>query len=237
MTSTAAPPTQAAGKPAGIRRLLTLIGAALIAAAGAALMALSYVACAAPDAPAWTVLAGLLPLAALAFALCWRSRLRLPALALWLAVLIAALWNLDRLRDHAAWAYLAQHAGAMGLLALMFGSTLSGGAANALCSRIAAFQSGEPPDARRLRYTWRVTLAWTVFFIETGVLSILLFFFGTMAHWSLFANVLTPVLVGAMFGAEYWVRRRMLPDRPHGGLCKTVRETVRAYRNYRHNHR
>lgn len=232
MTSTAAPPAPAAGKPAGIQRLRTLIGEALIAAAGVVFMVLSYIACAAPDAPALAVLAGLLPLAALALLLCWRSRQRLPALALWLAVLGAVLWHRDWLEGHAAWVYLAQHAGAMALLALMFGSTLRGGDAHALCSRVAAFQSIEPPDAAHLRYTWQVTLAWTVFFIATGVLSLLLFFFGTMAHWSLFANVLTPVLVGAMFGAEYGVRRRVLPDRPHLGIAGTVQ----AYRDYRRSH-
>ncbi|WHZ09762.1 MAG: hypothetical protein OJF60_000201 [Burkholderiaceae bacterium] len=209
-----------------------MISAALIAAAGALFMALSYIACATPNAPALAVLAGLLPLAALALLLCWRSRLRLPALALWLAVLIAVVWNRDLLQGHAAWVYLAQHAGAMALLAVMFGSTLRGGDANALCSRVAAFQSVDLPDARRLRYTWQVTLAWTLFFVATGALSLLLFFFGTMAHWSLFANVLTPALVGAMFGVEYLVRRRVLPGRPHLGLS----ETLRAYRDYRRNH-
>lgn len=232
MTSTAAPPAQANDGRDGIRRLRTMICAALVAAAGALFMALSYIACARPNAPALAVLAGLLPLAALALLLCWRSRLRLLALALWLMMLTATVWNRDLLQSHATWVYLAQHAGAMALLAMMFGSTLFKGDANALCSRVAAFQSVEPPDARRLRYTWQVTLAWTVFFVATGALSLLLFFFGTMAHWSLFANVLTPAMVGAMFGAEYWVRRRVLPGQTHLGLS----ETLRAYRDYRRTH-
>jgi len=59
------------------------------------------------------------------------------------------------------------------------------------------------------------TLTWTVYFITSAVLSVGLFFFGPIAVWSYFANLLTPVIVGLVFVIEYLVRVRVLPERAH----------------------
>lgn len=206
-----------------------MLRAALFALAGAIYLWLGYVAAASPHPPGVALLVGLLPPAALAFAGAWQSRMRAPALVVCVVALAAILINFERLRSHVALLYFLQHAGAMSVLAFTFGSSLRAGHAQALCSRIAALVVAGPLDENYLRYTWQVTLAWTLFFSVTGLLSVLLFFFGPIEWWSLLANVLTPILVGAMFAGEYFIRLWVLPDRPH----MSISETIRAYRKYR----
>ncbi|MDH4172978.1 MAG: hypothetical protein OEV97_04460, partial [Betaproteobacteria bacterium] len=59
--------------------------------------------------------------------------------------------------------------------------------------------------------------------------SALLYFLAPLALWSLFANLLTLPLVGAMFVAEFLVRIRVCPELSHGGLLRGVTRSVRAY--------
>jgi uncharacterized membrane protein len=66
-----------------------------------------------------------------------------------------------------------------------------------------------PPDVEH--YTRQVTIAWTIFFGCMFALSCLLYLPGFVAVWSVFANLLSPILVATMFVAEYLVRRLVLP--------------------------
>lgn len=200
----------------------------LIAAAGALYLAIGYVATTAPHPPLFTVLLGLAPLCALALTTAWKSKTRLPLLLLCIAGTLAIAMNLGALRDHAAWIYFIQHAGAMTLLGITFGSTLGSSHASALCSRIASFIVVESLDADYLCYTWKVTLAWTIYFAISAALSVLLFFFAPIEAWSIFANLLTPLSLGAMFVVEYLIRLRLLPDGPR----VSVTATIQAYREY-----
>jgi uncharacterized membrane protein len=124
-----------------------------------------------------------------------------------------------------------QHVGAMALLAITFGSTLGGGDANALCSRVTRLMLAGPADPAYMRYTWKVTVVWAVYFIMSAVVSVGLFFFGPIDVWSYFANLLTPVFVGLLFVIEYLVRVRVLPDRAHFSIAKTI-QTYRAYEKH-----
>ena len=178
--------------------------------------------------PLVVILIGIAPLAAIALVSAWHSRVRSLSLMLFAACALTAILNLDNLRNHAAWLYFVQHAGAMLLLGIMFGSTLGRTHADALCSRIAAFVIPKPLDAVYLHYTWKVTLAWTLFFAISALLSVLLFFFGPIEVWSIFANLLTPPLLGIMFAGEYLIRLRTMPDRAHFSIT----ETIQAYREY-----
>lgn len=198
-------------------------------AVATAYLYLCFLVAAAPQPPGWAVLIGLLPMAALMLLQAWHVRWRWLALAGCAALFVGAFIGWEMVRSHVAWVYLAQHVGAMGALGLMFGMTLMGRHADAFCSRIAAFVTPEPLDAAYLRYTWRVTLAWTVFFWLMLLSSLLLFFWGPITWWSFLANLLTPVLTGAMFVAEYLVRIRVLPDRPH----MSVAGTIQAYQRFR----
>lgn len=199
----------------------------LVAAAGAVYLGFSYVASVSAHPPMLSLIVGLLPFAGLALAAAWRARVRVPALLLWAIGLAIIGLKLDWLLAHASWLYFAQHAGTLGLLAVMFGSTLDR-PENAICSRIALFALASGVDAGYLRYTWKVTLAWTIYFALSALLSIALFFFSSLEIWSLFATLLTPLLVGAMFAGEYLIRLRALPNRAHFSIA----QTVRAYREY-----
>lgn len=207
-------------------RQVVRIGALL--AVGAAYLALSYVAAASDNPPLVALIVGLLPLAALALTAAWHSRARWLALPACLAACVWVALNVQQLRGHAASFYFVQHVGAMGLMGLTFGSTLWGGFDKALCSRIAAMVLSEAPDAAHVKYTWQVTLAWTLFFAASGLTSIGLFFWGPLEWWAFFANVLTPIFVGAMFITEYLVRIRVLPGRPH----MSVAATIQAYQRF-----
>jgi uncharacterized membrane protein len=210
-------------------RLLRLIRVAALALGGAAYLGVAFAAAAMERPPLLLVILGMLPLAALAVAASWASRARHVALAACVIALVLVVRNLQALQEHVAFFYFVQHVGAMGALAVTFGATLWAGPERALCSRIAAFVMPGARDAQYMLYTWKVTLAWTVFFALTAAVSIVLFFWGPLVWWSFFANVLSPVLVGAMFAAEYAIRLVALPQRPH----LNVAETIQAYRAFR----
>lgn len=121
------------------------------------------------------------------------------------------------------WVYLLQHAGANFGLALLFGLSL-GSPAGSLVTRMARAIHGELPEDV-LRYTRRVTWAWTLFFVVMALLSVGLFFLADMSTWSVFINFLTLPLVALMFVVEYLVRRLVLPGHEH----KSILAGVRAY--------
>lgn len=200
----------------------------LFALAGLIYLGIGYIATTVPHPPLVTILIGFIPLGTAALATAWKSRARLLLLPLYLVCAVLGAVYLDTLRDHVAWLYFIQHAGAMTLLGLTFGSTLGSRHAEALCSRIAIFIMPGQLDAEYLLYTWRVTLAWTIYFAVSVVLSVLLFFYGPIKVWSAFANLLTPVTLGLMFGGEYLVRQRVLPDGPRFSIAATIK----AYRDF-----
>lgn len=209
-------------------RLTRLLVFAVIAIAGAAYLAFSHL-LTIDEHPSLLMLAlGVTPLTVMALLAAWHSRMRWLALTLLAALALTVLLYLGALRNHVNWLYFMQHAGAMSLLAITFGSTLGRGDAEALCSRVTRLMLPGPVDPAYMRYTWKVTLAWTVYFVTSGVVSVGLFFWGPITVWSYFANLLTPVFVGLMFVIEYLVRVRVLPDRAHFSIA----QTIQAYRSY-----
>jgi uncharacterized membrane protein len=199
----------------------------LLGAAALAYVVLGYIASSSRHPPAFAVLVGAIPVAFGLVAACWQSTFRYLATTACLAVIIFSGWHFDLLLSHAAWIYFFQHAGTMIALCIMFGGTLKTHE-GALCSRIAAIAIAEPLDAVYLRYTWKVTLAWTIYFALSASLSIGLFLAATLEAWSLFAAVITPISVPLMFAVEFMVRQRALPGRPHFSIA----QTIQSYRNY-----
>jgi uncharacterized membrane protein len=207
-----------------IRQVLRLV---VLAGCGAVYLWLGYKASIASDPPLFALLVGLAPLTFSALVMAWHSR------SVWLQggcalAVIAMGVNIEFLRSNTAWVYFIQHFGMHALLAIMFGRTLRGSPEKALCSRISALVCREATDAAFYRYTWRVTLAWTVYFVAAAVISCILFFFGPLEIWSMFANLLTPVLIGLMFLIEFMIRLRVLPPSQHASIARTIA----AYREY-----
>ncbi len=209
-------------------RLTRLLLIAVIAVVVAAYLAFSHL-LTIDERPSLLMLAlGVTPLTVMALLAAWHSRMRWTALTLLAVLAMTVQLYLEDLRNHVNWLYFMQHAGTMTLLAITFGSTLGRGDADALCSRVTSLMLVGPADPVYMRYTWKVTLIWTVYFISSAVVSVGLFFYGPLAIWSYFANLLTPVIVGLMFVIEYLVRVRVLPDRPHFSIA----QTIKAYRSY-----
>ena len=113
------------------------------------------------------------------------------------------------------------YAGGQLVLATIFGRTLRAGH-EPLCTRFARVIHGTlRPDVER--YTRAVTLAWTVFFATLFSLSLALYLAGALEAWSVLANILTWLLVAAMFIVEYAIRHRVLKDWDHVSFGTAVR--------------
>lgn len=165
------------------------------------------------------------PVLALAALLAWRSTQRVTGLASILAC-VALLWaTRDFVEQHFSWVYFIQHAGTNALLGAVFGRTLRTGE-TPLCTRLAEIVHRPTVPPVVVSYTRQVTVAWTLFFAVSAVLSTTLFAFAPIDVWSLYANLLGMPLVGLMFVGEYVVRCRILPPEHRPSLM----ETVRAYR-------
>lgn len=198
----------------------------LIGAAVLAWLVLAWLTTA-PDQPSsFGALVAVVPYMAIALVMALRARSRAPAVALWLAAAALVWWQWPQIRSRFEWIYLIQHVGAFSLLALGFARTLAAGA-EPLITRMARLTHEDPLPPALARYTRGATLAWTLFFSAMCASSLLLFFLGQMAAWSLLVTLLTPALTVAMFAAEYLVRLAVLPNDIRPGLVDSVRAVLR----------
>lgn len=146
----------------------------------------------------------------------------------WLAALLGAglagvlvvSWPL--LTARVALLYFVQHMGIYLLLASFFGRTLSGGG-ESLVTQMARRIHGGVLSTAQQRYTRKVTVAWTVFFVLMALTSAVLFAGASLPVWSTFANLLGGPLIGLMFVGELLVRRLVLPAEDRASLLETVR--------------
>lgn len=168
----------------------------------------------------------IVPLMAVALAVAWRSPARAWWLLGWVAVAVA-LWTLrDRLGAGTQWVLLLQHVGINAALCLGFGRTLARDSVP-LIARLARMVHGEL-SPRLVRYTRGATLAWTLFFALTALLSVLLFALAPAAVWSGYVNLLSLPLLVAMFAAEYLARVLMIPRSERSGFF----EALTLYRRF-----
>ncbi len=147
------------------------------------------------------------------------AALALAALALWLG------WGtlVRRFPD----LFFIEHAGANLILAIVFGRTLTGGR-EPLCARFARLLHGSiPPEVAS--YARHVTVAWTIFFASMFTLSCALYLGGFLAAWSLLANIANPLLIVAMFLAEYAIRYRVFPLWERTGVLGAMRAFSRHF--------
>ncbi len=159
----------------------------------------------APQSP-WTVVALLGPMALITTVWLWRSAHRVAAVATVVALTLLAL-ALGRGSIQAETLYVAQHAGIHLALAAWFWSTMR---STPLIVQVAQRVHALTPDMKA--YASRVTQAWVLYFVGMAAVSVALFAWAPFAWWSLFANVLTPLGVVAMFVGEYVLRYRLHPE-------------------------
>lgn len=165
------------------------------------------------------------PALLIALVLAWRSSQRALMLVA-VSLVLAALWaGWPALTQHSEVIFWLQYMGIHVLLLIMFGRTLLAGN-QPLCTRVAEIVHTRLTPEQEV-YTRRITFAWTLFFAAMASAATVLFFLAPRAVWSVFAHFLTLPLVVLMFVAEYWVRRRALPDMQHVHIL----EAVRVFRN------
>jgi uncharacterized membrane protein len=169
----------------------------------------------------------LVPAALFVLLIARRSRHREWFLAA-IAVAAIGLWEgWASLERNYASVFFVEHAGGNLLLAFVFGRTLGAGR-EPLCTRFARIMHGSlPPEV--VGYTRRITLAWTIFFTVLAIVSCSLYLAGFLAAWSLFATILSPILVGLMFVVEYAVRLRALPNWERVGVLGGIRAFSRHF--------
>lgn len=172
------------------------------------------------------------PMLTVSLLIVWRAAHRNLLLLLWVTAITLLVLNWPLLQSNFALVGLLQHAGTFTMLALFFGRTLKSGD-TPIVSRMARQAHGSLPP-QLARYTRRVTQAWTIFFALMALASVVLFGGGHIALWSLLANLLTPVLIGVMFGAEYLVRRSVLPPELRTGLMDSIRAAWHGTRGEAH---
>ena len=163
----------------------------------------------------------LAPVLAIGFVLIWRWSGALTGLLAGAAAafLVRHYWPL--FTRNFSTVYLIQQCGFDAILAFGFGRSLLKGRIP-LCTQLADKIHG-PLSAAELRYTRKVTIAWVVFFLMNMAVTGLLFAFAPLRIWSLFVNFLSVPLILLMFGAEYAVRCRALPQVQTSSLIATLR--------------
>lgn len=200
----------------GERARLGLIAAAVLGYAG-----LSHYLTAQAAGSAWSLLAILGPMVVLVLVGFWRSGQRWLAVALALGIAALA-WRLQRGGDFdPVWLYLAQHAGIHAALGLAFGRTLRPGHQALISAMAERVHRGLPPGMGE--YTRRLTGVWTAYFFGMGLTSLGLFALAPLETWSLFANVVTPLAMGALFVGEYVLRYRLHPEFERVSLVTVIR--------------
>jgi uncharacterized membrane protein len=112
--------------------------------------------------------------------------------------------------------YFAQHLGTNALLAWLFGHTLAPRFTPLVVTFARIVHRDLPPEIEV--YARQVTLAWTLFFLITCMLSVVLFFTTPLAVWSTFAVLLQWPSVVLFFVAEYALRRILFRKFDHASM-------------------
>lgn len=180
------------------------------------------------DAPwAIAVLLGPLWLTALGIAGTRLGNFGVAAVAVGGAALVWALargdaGNPDRL-------YVLQHFGINAVLGCWFGGTLRGGRLSLIGEFARRIQ---PMDDALRAYTRQVTWVWTGYFAVTALGSIAIYLWLPFAAWSLWSNVLSPVMVGVLFVGEHLLRYRLHPEFERTRMI----DAIRAFYGHGHGH-
>lgn len=201
------------------------VALAIVVSIGYAILA--HVSLVSGVSPTVGTLVALTPITLFAVWTARRSKHRVLGAALLAAIALAAWLGWGTLERHFPDIFFIEHATTNLLLAFVFGRTLAAGR-EPLVALFARLVHGTiPPEVQR--YARQVTLAWTAFFATLFTLSCALYFGGFLAAWSLLANILSPILITAMFVLEYAVRLRALPNWEQVGILGGIRAFSRHF--------
>ena len=126
--------------------------------------------------------------------------------------------------DDANRLYVLQHGGIHLMLAWTFGNTLRRGSTPLITALAHTVHIHFTPAMQA--YTRWLTGVWAVYFLGMTALSLLIYALAPWPWWSLYCNVLTPLLAVAVFGVEHVLRYRRHPDFER----VSMRNAIAAYR-------
>lgn len=129
-------------------------------------------------------------------------------------------------RQAAAELALLLPASVYALVAWLFARTLAAGRVP-LIQRIAEIERGAALPPELARHARGVTWAWALLFIGMAITSLLLALYASQAAWSLFSNVLSYALIGALFIGEYVYRVWRYPQFPHHDPVRVAFNLIR----------
>jgi uncharacterized membrane protein len=78
-----------------------------------------------------------------------------------------------------------------------------------MIERIARLENGGEIDAREIRYTYRLTQIWCLFFLVNGSIALLTAVQPSAAIWALYNGLLSYLLMGALIFGERLFRHRL----------------------------
>jgi len=120
--------------------------------------------------------------------------------------------------------YVLQHAGILLALAWTFGSTLRSGSTPLITVIARSVHLNFTPEMQA--YTRWLTGMWMVCFLSLVALSLLIYALAPWTWWSLYCNVLTPLISVATFCIEHVLRYRRHPEFER----ISIRGALQAYR-------
>lgn len=117
--------------------------------------------------------------------------------------------------------YVLQHAGVHLALAWAFASTLRPGSTPLVTTLALRLHPHPRLTPAMQRYTRRLTLAWTGYFLGMIAVSAVLYALAPWSGWSLFGNVLSPLLAASLFVLEHLWRHWRHPEFGRTSLAST----------------
>jgi uncharacterized membrane protein len=175
---------------------------------------------------AWSVVLVLSPMMLAITLGCWRSGYRLAACGVALALMALAGHAYAGPGRPMTWLYLAQDVGIHLFLALGFASTLRPGR-TALITMLAQKVHRQFTPAMAA-YTRQLTVMWVTYFLGMSLLSVTIYAWTTFDTWALYANLISPLSVAALFVAEYVIRYRMHPEFERVSLSAAIQSYMNS---------
>ena len=186
--------------------------------------ALSHYSASSPDKKGLGAALSIGPVLLIGVVLLWRWTRPVTAL-LFAASLCAFLYSYwPVVERNYEWADLAQQCGAYSLVALTFARSLFAGRVP-MCTQLASKLHAALTPAE-IAYTRQATVAWVVFYVLMATAIFVLFFAASLRVWSLFVNFVAFGLIVLMGVADHAIRRRVLPQRPGGGILAIIQRSL-----------
>ena len=174
----------------------------------------------------WAIAAFLGPAWGIALVVAARKRKRAAIVALLVAAVAVALvvasggiGDVDRL-------YVLEHAGIHLALFASFALTLWPDRVSLIGQVATRVHSTVTPEM--LAYTYRVTVAWALYFLAMALLSVSIYLGADWTVWSLLANGGTPIAIVTLFFGEHLLRYRLHPEFERVSLADVVRAYLRT---------